>query len=195
MRQLIDLLDLVVAWLRSGSLVLLVIALLFATLAWAVRTRRLTPFGGVARFVRKVVDPMLAPVERRLGRTGVGTANMPWLAVLVLLMLLASVVFIVGGLRSALVSAYLANAAGAPGLLRLAVTWTFGVLQVALLVRVLTSWVGGTYSRVGRLAASLTDWFVEPLRRVLPPMGGFDLSPLLAWFLIGLVESAVLTIL
>src|SRR5260370_23579631 len=37
------------------------------------------------------------------------------------------------------------------------------------------------------LFRSLTDWLVEPIRRVVPPIGMFDLSPILAlvvlWFL------------
>lgn len=195
MRPVIDLLDLIVPWLRSAAVVVLVVALVLATLAWAVRSRRIEPFGSVARFVRKVVDPLLAPVERKLGRTGVAAANMPWMGVLVLLMLLAGAVFVVAGLRDALVGAYLASARGPSGLLVLAVNWTFGVLRLALLVRVITSWVGGSYSAIGRLASRLTEWFVAPLRRLLPAMGGIDISPILAWFLLGLVQSAFLTIL
>jgi len=195
MRELIGILDAIVGGLRTGAVAVLAIALVLATLAWAVRTRRVSPFGGVARFVRQAVDPLLAPVERRLGRTGVPAANMPWLAVLVLLMVLAGAVFIVGGLRDALLGAYVASSRGATGLLGLAISWTFGVLRLALLTRVILSWVGGTHSAVGRLATRMTDWFVEPLRRVLPPMGGLDISPILAWFLLGLVQSAFLTFL
>ncbi len=195
MRELIGILDAIVGGLRTGAVAVLAIALVLATLAWAVRTRRVSPFGGVARFVRQAVDPLLAPVERRLGRTGVPAANMPWLAVLVLLMVLAGAVFIVGGLRDALLGAYVASSRGATGLLGLAISWTFGVLRLALLTRVILSWVGGTHSAVGRLATRMTDWFVEPLRRVLPPLGGLDISPILAWFLLGLVQSAFLTFL
>ena len=35
-----------------------------ATVDWAVRTRRINPFNGVARFMRARVDPRLAGVER-----------------------------------------------------------------------------------------------------------------------------------
>ena len=195
MRPLIDILDSLAVGIRTGSLAVLLLATVIATLAWAERSRRLDPFGSVARFVRKVVDPLLAPVERRLGRTGVAAANMPFLAVLVLLMVMAGAVFIVGGVRDALASAHVATSRGPSGLLALAVRWTFGVLQLALLVRVITSWVGGTYSTVGRLAVRLTEWFLAPLRRVLPPMGGFDISPILAWFLLGLVQRAFFTLL
>lgn len=195
MRELIGILDAITSGLRAGAVVVLAIAAVLAALAWAVRTRRVNPFGGVARFVRQAVDPLLAPVERRLGRTGVTAANMPWLAVLVLLMVLAGAVFVLGGARDALLGAYLASSRGVTGLLGLIVGWTFGILRLALLARVIMSWVGGSHSAIGRLATRLTDWFVEPLRRILPPMGGLDISPILAWFLLGLVQSAFLTFL
>jgi uncharacterized protein YggT (Ycf19 family) len=29
---------------------------------------------------------------------------------------------------------------------------------------------------------ALTDWIVDPIRRILPPLGMIDLSPLVAYF-------------
>ena len=37
---------------------------------WAVRTRRISPFTGTARFFRKTVDPWMVPVERMVVRAG-----------------------------------------------------------------------------------------------------------------------------
>jgi YggT family protein len=102
---------------------------------------------------------------------------------------------VLGFLRDALVGLYYATSRGPGGILRLAVVWTFGVLQLALLVRVVTSWIGGAYTRVGRIAASLTEWMLGPLRAVLPPLGGLDLSPLVAWFLLSLVQGMVVRVL
>lgn len=195
MRPLIDLLDAVAAGLRSGSIAILAIAALLATLVWAVRARKVTPFSALARFARTRLDPLLAPLDRRLARTGVPATNVPWWALLFVLLTLAGAVFIVGFVRDLLVGAYLASARGAGGWLSLAVRWGFGLLQLALLVRVITTWVGGAYSAVGRLAFRMTDWFLAPLRRVIPPMGQIDLTPLVAWFLLGLVQSALLTFL
>jgi YggT family protein len=63
-------------------------------------------------------------------------------------------------------------------------------LQLALLVRVVTSWIGGTYSRVGRLAARMTDWLLRPIQRLVPPLGGvMDVSPILAYVAIALVAG------
>jgi YggT family protein len=38
----------------------------------------------------------------------------------------------------------------------------------------------------------LTDWILEPLRRVLPPFGPLDLSPLVAYFILWIAERVVI---
>lgn len=195
MPALIGVLDAVIGGLRGGAVALLAIAAALATLAWAVRARKVDPFGGLARFVRANIDPLFAPVDRRLARAGVPAANVPWWALLFVLVVLAAAVFVVTFVRDALVGAYLASATGPRGWLSIVVRWGFGVLQLALLVRVLSSWVGGAYSWVGRQSFRLTEWFLGPLRRLIPPMGQVDLTPIVAWFLLGLVQSALLTFL
>ncbi len=182
-------------YLRLASVAVLVVGTVLATMAWAVRSRRVNPFGGVARFVRRSIDPLLAPLDRRLARTGVAAANVPWWGLLALLLGSAAVIYLVGFVGNVITSAYLAVNAGPRGLVVLAVTWTFSVLQLALLVRVITSWIGGGHGAVGRLASRLTDWFLVPLRRVLPPLGPVDISPIVAWFLLNLVQGAFLAIL
>src|SRR2546422_178702 len=46
------------------------LAALVALAGWLVRTRRVSPFGGVGRTLRSVTDPVLRPVETRLVRLG-----------------------------------------------------------------------------------------------------------------------------
>lgn len=195
MRALIALLDILLDVVRSGSAALLAIGAVLAALAWAVRARKVNPFGGLARFTRRAVEPILTPVDRRLARHGIIGANVPWWALLLLLMACATLIFLVGFVRDALLTTYLAANAGPRGMLVLVVRASFGVLQIALLVRIVTSWIGGAYSAAGRLAFRLTEWFLGPLRRALPTTGGIDFSPMLAWFLLSIVQSAFLSIL
>jgi YggT family protein len=64
--------------------------------------------------------------------------------------------------------------------------------MIALLVRVIASWLGvSPYSKWIRPFAVLTDWLLEPLRRVLPPMGPLDLSPMVAYFLLWIAQQAL----
>jgi len=63
-------------------------------------------------------------------------------------------------------------------------------------VRVIGSWFGAfRYSRWMRPAYALTDWLVEPLRRILPPFGMMDVSPLAAWFVLWVLRQLLLSVL
>ena len=60
----------------------------------------------------------------------------------------------------------------------LAIVLAYDILFVALLTRVIGSWLGMfRYSKWMRPAYILTDWLVGPISRVLPPMGMLDWSP------------------
>lgn len=183
----------VIGWLRIGFSVVLIIAAGLATLAWAERTRRINAFGAPARFARKL-DPMIAPVERRAVRFGVTHANAPWWALLALLLVGAAFLGLLGYLRDTLVGIYSAATEGPRGILRLVVASVFMVLQLALIVRVVLSWIGGTYSRIGQLTVTLTEWFLAPLRRVLPTIGMIDLAPLVAYFALSLLRGVALSL-
>ncbi len=51
----------------------------------------------------------------------------------------------------------------------------------AILIRVILSWVApGMHNPATAIIATLSEPVLRPLRRVIPPMGGFDLSPMLA---------------
>ena len=51
----------------------------------------------------------------------------------------------------------------------------------AILIRVVLSWVApGMHNPATAIITTLSEPVLRPLRRVIPPMGGFDLSPMLA---------------
>src|SRR5207245_10861035 len=68
------------------------------------------------------------------------------------------------------------------------------ILILAILVRVIMSYFPGTmYSTPGRLLARVTDPIIDPVRRVVPPMGGLDLSPAIAIVLLYVLQILVST--
>lgn len=170
------------------------LAVAVATIAlvdWLVRTRRINPFNAVARFFRRFVDPIMAPVERRVVRRGGQPANAPWWAL---------VVVVVGGL--ALIT--ILNFAGrlfadvsfgvsSPGRFGvMLLSWTFSVLRIALIVRVVSTWFQvSPYSRWIRWSYVLTEWMLAPLRRIVPMFGPIDVTPIVAFLLLSLIQGAI----
>lgn len=174
--------------LLSAALVMAAIAVV----DWLVRTRRVNAFSPIARFFRQRIDPLLEPVERRVIRAGGLPANAPWwaLAAIVILgiVLLAFLDFAAG-----LIADLMVGISGGPaGVLRLLVFWTFTFLRIAILVRVIASWLPmGPYSPWVRWSFTLSEPVLRPLRRVIPPFRSIDITPIIAFFALGIIEGLV----
>ena len=179
--------------LQVGIFVALVVMLPLAAWAWMERTRRLNPFGAPARIARTLFDPALRRLDRLVARFGAPRSNTPWWALLAVLLLGALLLGVLDFVRDTLSTAYYATHQGPYSVLRLTVSWAFSILQLAIMVRVIISWVGGQYRAIGRAAFTLTEWFMGPLRRALPAIGVVDISPIVAWFLISVLRSLVLS--
>lgn len=155
---------------------------------WLVRTRRLNPFGPIARFYRSAVDPLLAPIERRVVRAGGVPSSAPWWALAVVVIggiVLLEVLTYIRGMAGELVGA---TSFGVYGVARVLIRWTFLLLEIALIVRVVASWINlSRYSGWVRWAFSLTEWMLRPIRRIIPSVAMFDLSPLIAWILLSYI--------
>ena len=184
------------AILRTVFLVGGVVLAVVAAADWAVRSRRLNPFGGVARFLRARVDPQLAGIERRVLRAGGRpTATPLWALMLYVIgaMLVLAALEMIGSLVR---QAAFATSLGAGGLLLLVVRWTFGLLTFALLVRVISSWIPTlAASRWIRWSYGATEWMLRPLRALIPSMGVIDITPIVAYFALQLLQYLVETIL
>ncbi|MGI9076474.1 MAG: YggT family protein [Gemmatimonadaceae bacterium] len=170
-------------------------AVLFVVFAidWLVRTRRINAFSGVARFYRRTVDPLVAPVERAVVRAGGLPSAAPWWALVAAVLGGILVITALQYLAGMLYVAASAAGAGPSGLLRLLVAWTIGLLQIALLVRVIASWFRiSEYSKWIRWAVLLTEPILRPLRAIIPSLGMIDMTPLVAWFLLSLIRGLVL---
>ena len=171
-----------------------VVSVLIALASWLVRARRVSPFGGLGRTLRAVSDPVIRPVERRLVRLGGNPIHAGWwLAVGVAAAGVALLVLLDWVIRT--VHQTVAALAGGPrGAIALVIIAVYNVLFVALVLRVVASWFGFfRHARWMRPAYALTDWLVEPIRRLLPPMGTLDWSPLLAWLALWVLERMLLS--
>lgn len=161
--------------------------------SWAVMTRRINPFSKTGQTIRKISDPVLEPVEYWLKRRGGNPRNAGWWilggSVVGGIVVITLTEWIV--VQAARIS--MAGQAGPRGVLWLLVDFAGKLLMFALFARVVGSWFGvGRFNKWMRPAYVLTDWIVEPLRKIVPPLGIIDITPLVAWFLIMIVTNLLL---
>jgi YggT family protein len=187
--------------LVSGTLRTLVLAggLVFAGVAvldWGVRTRRISPFSGVARFMRTRVEPRIAGVERQVTRAGGHPSSTPWWALVVYIVAALLLLAAFDMLISLLGEVAVATSLGGAGLLMLLVRWTFAFLRFALLVRIIASWLPGLAMRPWiSWSFGATEWMLRPLRRVIPSLGVIDITPIVAYFALRIAQWLVETVL
>ncbi len=187
---LLLLLTLIVRTVVFSTVVIVSIAFL---LGWLVRTRRINPFNPVARGIRSVTDPMLAPVERRIVRAGgLPTAAPLWGiagAVLLGIIIVSGFNFVAGTIATLIVAA----SSGPRGLFFVLVRATFGILKLAIIIVVVTSWLPiSPFSPWVRWAFTITEPIIRPLRQIIPRMGMFDITPIIAYFALNILEWAFL---
>src|SRR5712692_157270 len=163
-------------WLRDAVFACFCIAVLTAVGSWLVRTRRVSPFGALGRALRGATEPLIRPVEARLVRLGGNPVQAGlWLVVVVAVAGIVAIAVVQWAVESYWETAA-ALVAGPGATLAFLIAAVYRVLVLALIVRVVASWFGlFRYTRWLQPAYWLTDWIVEPLRRMLPAAGPFDL--------------------
>jgi YggT family protein len=68
--------------------------------------------------------------------------------------------------------------------------------MIVIVVRVIMSWIQVSHTNpIVGLVYSLTEPVLDPVRRILPNMGGFDISPIVVFFLYNyIIKSFILSI-
>ena len=134
-------------------------------------------YNPLSQFVVRLTEPVLAPLRRIVPRVG----RIEGGALLVMLGAQMIEFWLVSGLNGVEPSFTGLAVISAAELLELSTTVFFW----AILIRVVLSWVNpGLRHPASDIIHSLTEPVLEPARRALPSMGGFDLSPILV--LVGL---------
>lgn len=185
--------DTFIALFRTVLMVLAILLGIVCVIDWAVRTRRISPFNGIARFFRSTVDPFIAPVERRVVRAGGLPSSAPLWALVIVLVGGFLILSLLEFLRTQMVSAAMLASDGPAGIFRLAITAVFSLLRIAIIVSVIASWLPvSQFSPWVRWSHRLSEPVLRPLRQFVPSLGGLDITPIIAYFLLGLIESAIL---
>ncbi|MFI8609601.1 YggT family protein [Pseudomonas sp. NPDC077649] len=165
-----------------GSLYLLIVLLRFI-----LQLVRADFYNPLSQFIVKATQPLLTPLRRVIpGIAGLDLASLV-LAILVQLLLMLVTLTLMGY-----------NAGGF--LLQLLVWSVIGVTSLflkvfffALIISVILSWVApGSYNPGAQLVNQICEPVLAPFRKLLPNLGGLDISPIFAFIAINLVDRFVI---
>ena len=161
-------------FILNALLTLVVVAFLLRVILPLVRADFRNPIGEA---VLKVTDPLVLPLRRTLPPSR-RLDPAPVIALLIVQLAKTALLELVAGGGVNLASVLVA---GLLGLVILLAQFYF----YAVLFHALMSWFGdAAYSPAGQMVARICEPLLAPIRRVIPPLGGLDLSAL--FLMIGL---------
>lgn len=141
-------------------------------------------YNPISQFVVKATDPPLRPLRRHVpGLAGIDLSTLVLMLGLKIVELWLT--FRVSGQSAQFAGLLIISVAE---LLSLALN----VFLVSILIQVVLSWVNpGAYNPATKLLYSLNEPLLTPARRLIPPISGLDLSPIVVLIAIQLIKILV----
>ena len=139
----------------------------------------------LAQAVLKLTSPLVIPVRRvlpPLGRVDTATVVVAFGIQYLAIFLIA----LVQGIRPAIVGLLLASLVSL-------VLLTINLFFWLVIIRIILSWVAGTtYNPAIAMVYALTESLLKPFRRLMPDLGGFDISPIFVLIALGALMRLVM---
>ena len=141
-------------------------------------------FNPVSQFLVKVTNPLLVPLRRIIP----GLFGLDMASVVILFGLQALELFLITTISGISLAPAGLVVISIAYLLRL----LFNIYFYAILIQVILSWVNPAgHNPVVGLIYQLTEPVMAPARRILPPISGFDLSPILVMIALQLANILI----
>ena len=192
---------------------MLALALIYSVIRWAVTATIMAgialillrslfnyidvnPFTWHARNVRRATDPVIMPVRRMLMAFRLDPKVAPFIVIILMIVIGYLIVQIAGTMLNTIAGILFAvtqRKASAPaGIAGYLLFGFLGLYTLAIFVRIILSWFGTSYAnRLMRFLIQLTEPLLAPLRRILPTVGMFDVSPIVAFLIVFICQAAV----
>ncbi|KIQ05319.1 MULTISPECIES: YggT family protein [Pseudomonas] len=164
-----------------GSFYLLIVLLRFI-----LQLVRADFYNPLSQFIVRATHPLLKPLRRIIPSIGGLDLASLVLALIVQFVLMALTLMLMGvGVGDPLLI-LVWSIIGVTALL-------LKVFFFALIISVILSWVAqGTHNPAALLVNQICEPLLTPIRRILPNLGGLDLSPIVAFLILNLIDMLVI---
>ncbi|MBA2733784.1 MAG: YggT family protein [Acidobacteria bacterium] len=177
-------------WYGVVAVIITVIVLMLLRLA--LNYADVNPFSKPALLVRRFSDPLVDPVRRGLARTGLDPKIAPVGTILIAILLGYFALQLVGTFLGTIVGVIDSLERGAiVSLIGHLLYGLLALLSLLIFMRIVFSWGASSENRVLRFLIKVTEPVLAPARRIIPPLGMFDISPIVVLLLIQLFQTAI----
>lgn len=140
-------------------------------------------YNPVSQFAVKATQPVLAPLRRAVPSMG----RLDSAAIVLALIVSLSKWYLLIGLQDQSIDFIIAFSLAVLSCIKELGTLLFWML----IIRAILSWVSQGYSAFEIILAQLTEPFMAPIRRLLPSLGGLDLSPMILIVLLNFLNLLI----
>lgn len=153
----------------------------------------LNPFGWASRTLRRLTDGFIVPVRGSLREFGVDPKFAPLVVILVSILLGFFLVQLMATLATTLTGVITGAQHGELfSVLGHILNGLISLYILMIFVRIIFSWGGVSYTnRLMRFLVDATEPLLGPLRRIIPPLGRMDISPIVAFLILWLFQAAI----
>ncbi len=154
------------------------------------------PFNWSTRTVRRATDPVITPVRRMLMAFRIDPKVAPFIAVLAIIVAGYLLIQVAGSILNTIAGVMYAGSSGQVGapvaIIGYLIFGFLGLYTLAIFIRIIFSWIALSYvNPFMRFLIRITEPLLAPLRRTIPPVGMFDISPIVAFLILWLCQAAV----
>ncbi len=189
----IESLFLFITW---GVTAVIVAAIMLIVLRSLFNYLDVNPFKWSALTLRRVTDPVIIPVRSVLVGFRIDPKAAPFIAVILIIVAGYLAVQVAGSVLNTVAGVIFALASGRIGtpvaIIGYVIYGFLGLYTLAIFIRIIFLWISMSYANpMMRFFVRTTEPLLGPLRRMIPPIGMFDISPIVAFLILWLCQSAV----
>jgi YggT family protein len=172
---------------------IILIVILLMVIRLLANAADLNPFAWTSRSIRRLTDGFIIPVRSSLLALGVDPKFAPLVVILIAILLGWFGLQLADTIKFTTVGLILSVQRGSPvSALGFILYGLISVYILLIFMRIIFSWGMVSYSnRLMRFLVKMTEPLLGPLRRMLPTLGPFDISPIVAFLILWLFQQAI----
>jgi YggT family protein len=180
-------------FLESATIALIVAFIVLMLIRLIVDSMDLNPFGAIHRTVRRLTDSFVFPVRGLLREFHADPKYAPILVIVIVILMGLLLLNLIGTLSHMVLGIAWALRLGSPAaVLGFIFHGLISIYILMIFVRIVLTMAMVSYmNRFMRFLFDTTEPLLGPLRRRIPPVGRWDISPIVAFILLWLLQAAV----